>query len=140
MARLQFQVLYRQFLLRVVDVELLSAQGDPTKLLGQLAVVLITFSFVVSVPVLFMGIGGAQRMPPESAWTFEHFLIATTMVVAGLFSVLSWDSAFPDRRDVLILAPLPVRARTLFLAKLAALGAGLSLSMVALNGVSGLLY
>jgi hypothetical protein len=140
MERLQFQVLYRQFLLRVIDLELLSAQGDPTKLLGQFATVLLSFSFLVSVPVLFMGLGGARRVSPEAGWSFEHFLIATTMVVVGLFSVLSWDSAFPDRRDVLILAPLPVRARTLFLAKLAALGAGLSLSMVALNGVSGLLY
>jgi hypothetical protein len=140
MEKLQFRVLYRQFLLRVVDLELLSAQGDPTKLLGQFATVLLTFSAVVSIPWIFAGLGGVHRMSPESAWTLEHFLIATTMVVVGLFSVLSWDSAFPDRRDVLILAPLPVRARTLFLAKLAALGAGLSISMFALNGLTGLLY
>jgi len=30
----QFRVLYRVFLLRVVDLELMSADGDPTKLLG----------------------------------------------------------------------------------------------------------
>jgi hypothetical protein len=138
--KLQFRVLYRQFLLRVVDLELLSAQGDPTKLLGQFATVLLTVSSVVSIPLIFAGLGGVHRMSPEAAWIFEHFLIATTMVVVGLFSVLSWDSAFPDRRDVLILAPLPVRARTLFLAKLAALGAGLSIAMFALNGLSGLLY
>ena len=54
----------------------------------------------------------------------EHFLIATTMLVVGLFAVLSWDSTFPDRRDVLVLAPLPVRARTMFLAKVAAVGHG----------------
>jgi hypothetical protein len=140
MEKLQFQVLYRQFLLRVVDLELLSAQGDPTKLLGQFASVLLSFSFLVSLPVLLTGLGGGRRMPSQSSWMFEHFFVATTMLVVGLFSVLSWDSAFPDRRDVLVLAPLPVRARTLFLAKLAALGAGLSISVLALNGFIGLLY
>ena len=140
MEKIQFRVLYRQFLLRVVDLELLSANGDPTKLLGQLASVLLTFSFFVSLPVLLTGFGGARHMPTQSSWMFEHFFLATTMLVVGLFSVLSWDSAFPDRRDVLVLAPLPVRARTLFLAKLAALGAGLSISVFALNGFTGLLY
>ena len=44
-------------------------------------------------------------MPPLlqliGAWTAEYFLIATTMLVIGLFAVLSWESTFPDRRDVL---------------------------------------
>ena len=33
----QFRVLFREFRLRVIDLELLSADGDPTKLLGQFA-------------------------------------------------------------------------------------------------------
>ncbi len=68
----------------------------------------------------------------------EHSLIATTMLVVGLFAVLSWDSMFPDRRDVLVLAPLPVRARTLFLAKAAAVSTALALAVVALNVCTGL--
>src|SRR5260370_10176397 len=68
----------------------------------------------------------------------EHFLIATTMVVVSLFSVLCWDSIFPDKRDVLVLGALPIRAITLFRAKLAALIAALSLSVVSLNIFSGL--
>jgi hypothetical protein len=140
METFQFRVLYRQFLHRVVDLELLSPQGDPAKLLGQFATVLVTVSGLVSVPWIFMGLGAAHRVPSETIWVFEHFLIAMTMVVVGLFSVLSWDSAFPDRRDVLILGPLPLRPRTLFLAKLAAVGGGLSVAIVALNGLSGILY
>ena len=58
----------------------------------------------------------------------------------GLFAVLSWDSAFPDRRDVLVLGPLPVRTQTLFLAKLAAFGATLALPILALNAFAGLLW
>ena len=57
----------------------------------------------------------------------------TTMLTVGLFAVLSWDSLFPDRRDVLVLSPLPVRARTIFLAKVAAVGTALGLTVVALN-------
>ncbi len=39
--RLQFRTLYRVFLLRVVDLELLSADGDPTKLIGQFATIFV---------------------------------------------------------------------------------------------------
>jgi hypothetical protein len=70
----------------------------------------------------------------------EHLLIATTMAVVGLFSVLSWDSLVPDRRDVLVLAPLPIRTGTLFAAKLAAVAASLGLVIVSLNVLSGLIW
>ena len=66
-----------------------------------------------------LALAGGQPIPAFgliASWTVEHFLIATTMLVVGLFAVLSWNSTFPDRRDVLILSPLPVPARTLFLA------------------------
>ena len=39
------------------------------------------------------------------------------MLIVGIFSVLSWDLMFPGHRDVLVLAPLPIRAHTLLLAK-----------------------
>jgi hypothetical protein len=133
----QFRVLFREFRLRVIDLELLSTDGDPTKLLGQFAALLLGFSFLVSLPIILLGAG---RMPPEPTWTMEHFLIATTMVVVGLFAVLSWDSAFPDRRDVLVLGPLPVRTQTLFLAKLAAFAASLALPVLALNAFAGFLW
>ena len=41
---------------------------------------------------------------------------------------------------MLVLAPLPVRARTLFAAKLTATGAGLGIAVLSLNGISGLLW
>jgi hypothetical protein len=40
---------------------------------------------------------------------------------------------FPDRRDVLILSPLPIQARTLFLAKAAAVAAALGLTVGVVN-------
>ncbi len=139
MTRTQFRVLYREFLFRMVDLEILAARADMTKLLAQFAALLAAFSLMLS--------GGAVRylysQAPRSelligAWTMEHFLIATTMAVVGLFSVLSWDSTFPDRRDVLVLAPLPVRARTLFLAKVGALATALGVTVLAVNVFTGL--
>ena len=111
MRKLQFRVLYRQFLFRMVDLELISAQGDISKLLGQFAGLLVFFSSLLALGAMLFD----RRMPPlalqAALWKTEHFLISTTLLVVGLFAVLSWDSTFPDRRDVLVLAPLPVRPR-----------------------------
>ena len=58
MEKLQFRVLYREFLFRMVDLELLSADalGDSNKLLGQFASLLIFVSiFFLSLPALVVG-------------------------------------------------------------------------------------
>jgi hypothetical protein len=135
----QFRVLYRQFLFRMVDLELISSQGDMSKLLGQFAGLLVFFSFAMSFAALIFD---RSRLGPAklqaALWGMEHFLISTTMLVVGLFAVLSWDSTFPDRRDVLVLAPLPIRARTLFLAKVSAAASALGLTVLALHCLAGL--
>ncbi len=143
MTRLQFRVLYREFLWRLFDVELLSADalGDASKLLGRFAALIIMISLFLAAHAL--GFGGNEQ-PPElrlaMARKLEHFLIALTMVVVGLFAVLSWDSTFPDRRDVLILTPLPVRARMLFLAKASAMATALGLAVLLLHCAAGLIW
>ncbi len=71
---------------------------------------------------------------------FEHFFIETAMTCAGLVAVLNWEAAFPDRRDLLVLTPLPVRKSTLFLAKIAALFAAPALAVAALNSFSGVAW
>lgn len=132
----QFLALYRSFLFRVVDLELLSAGADPIRLLGQLAALLAGVSYLFTFWVVFT----PARFSKEFLWTMEHLLTATTMVVVGLFSVLNWDSIFPNKHDVLILAPLPVRTSTLFRAKLSSLITALGLSVLAVNIFSGLLW
>ena len=147
MKNLQFRVLYREFLFRIVDLELLSAhaEGDSRTLLGQFASLLVFFSVILA---LGAGLWAANvrdsRLPPLihiiGAWAVEHFLIATTMLAVGVFAVLSWESTFPDRRDVLVLGPLPVRSRTLFLAKVAAVGSALGLTLAALHVAAGIAW
>jgi hypothetical protein len=140
MTKLQFRVLYREFLFRMVDREVLSAhESDANRLLGRFATILILLSVPFTVLALTIENG---HMPHEavliSAWGTEHSLIATTMLVVGVFAVLSWDSTFPDRRDVLVLGPLPVRASTMFLAKVASLAVALSLAVITFNAGPGL--
>jgi len=132
MKNLQFRVLYRVFMLRVVDFELLSADGDPTKLIGQFASIFTTISFFCTVPVPFFLVG-RRPIPVELAFSREHFFIETTMTIAGLIAALIWDSAFPDRRDVLVLGPLPLRSSTLFISKIAAFFAAPALAMISFN-------
>jgi hypothetical protein len=140
MTNLQFRVLYREFLFRMVDLELLSAsaQGDISKLLGRFAGLLVFLSALFGFSAILLD----THMPPDKLLmelrSMEHFLISTTMLVVGLFAVLSWDSMFPDRRDVLVLVPLPIQGRTLLLAKVAAVAASLSLTVAALHVVAGL--
>jgi len=134
-AKTQFQALYRVFLLRVVDLELLSADADTTRMLGQFAAIFAAVSFALTAPLIIVG-----GLPKEALWTVEHFLFALTMVVVGLFAVLSWESIFPTRLDLFVLGPLPVRPRLILSAKLAALTAALAISAVALNVFTGLIW
>ena len=138
MNKQQFRILYREFLFRIVDLEVLAPQGEVSKLLGQFAALLIFVSLWLSAVALMMSAG---RKNPGSgllmAWVAGHFLIATTMLAVGLFAVMSWDSTFPDRRDVLVLFPLPIRARTLLLAKIAAVATALGITVLSLNVFTG---
>ena len=119
-----FKRLYHVFLYRVVDTELLSAGSDTSKLLGQLAVMPILVGVAFGFSALGLGQPGrSYQNMLISAWGLEHALIATTMLLTGLFTVLSWESTFPDLRDIMVLGPLPVESSSLFFAKLAALGA-----------------
>ena len=57
MTKLQFPVLYREFLFRLIDREVLSvsAHGDASKLLGRLAAVLVLMSLPFLLTVSSVG-------------------------------------------------------------------------------------
>jgi hypothetical protein len=137
----QFRILYRQFAFRIVDLELLSSLGDTSKLLGQSVAFLSALSFMFAWASLRLLDGSmTEQASLMAAWSGIHSLISTTMTVVGLVTVLFWDSTFPDRRDLLILAPLPVRKRDLLLAKLAALGSVIGLAIISTNVFASLTY
>jgi hypothetical protein len=133
---LQFRVLFRQFLLRVIDLESLSIEADIPRFLGQFAGVLIFFSLAQAIAALWMSGIGSPLTPAARlalAWNREQSLISLMMLVVGLITVASWDNTFPDRRDVMVLSPLPVRPVMILVAKVTASAAVLGLSILALN-------
>lgn len=134
----QFRILYGQFLFRIVDLELLSPQGDITKLLGQLATGLVIAGILLSLGVFRFG-----NLPYEDAlvqaWGLEHTLISTSMLVAGILAVLSWDTTFPSLEDTMVLGPLPVQGYVVFAARVCATAAALGVAVVAVNAPSGAL-
>jgi len=120
---LEFRVLYAQFLARVVDLEALSIEADISRFIGQFAGVLILIDAFRTLGLLFF----AQPMLVEQSF------LSGTMLTAGLVAVATWDNIFPDRRDAMVLGPLPVKPRTILAAKLAASGSLLGIGVLALN-------
>ena len=64
-------------------------------------------------------------------WPHKLLFIIMAMVGTAAVSLVIWENVFPDRRDAFILGPLPLRTRTMVMARLGAL-AGL-MAMIALG-------
>src|SRR5579863_9570139 len=131
----QFVVLYRLFLARMIDLEILSAGGDVRDLVIRFVSVLAAFSLVLTyliAPRYFTSTLPRASLQ-YSLWNDTEFLISTSIAVAGLLAVLAWNAVFPDRRDCLILGPLPVSTPIIIFAKLAAMATALGVSLMAVN-------
>lgn len=105
----QFVILYRDFLTRILDLELLSSRGEIQRLLAQFAAGLAAFSFVSTLILIPRYLFSTLPWEHLRSLTLldQDFFIATTMAIAGLFTVLAWNAILPDRRDCLILGLLP---------------------------------
>ena len=127
---LQYRVLYRQFFLRVIDLEALSIEADIPRFLGQFTGVLMMISMAQGLGTLWF------PPPPELWWHVEQAAVSRMMLVIGLVAVLTWDNTFPDRRDATILGPLPVKPGTILAAKISASATLLGVGILALNFAS----
>jgi hypothetical protein len=67
-------------------------------------------------------------------------LTVYSMVTIGLVAVSVWDALTFDRADALVLGPLPLRGRTIVLAKLVALGGLLLGASAVVNLVNGVIF
>ena len=70
----------------------------------------------------------------------KYFFIVLSMVITGLVVVIKWDKILPGPQDYTNLAPLPLRARTIFFANLAAIVVLASVFALDVNAVSAILF
>ncbi|WP_158820393.1 hypothetical protein [Granulicella sp. S156] len=137
----RLRVLYRQFAFRIFELDSLSSKADVTKLLGQLSSVILMFSLIM----MFAGFSfGGEKMASQLkqvfCWTMEYHLLSGTLLISGLCTLLGWDALLPDRKDVFVLGPLPIKPTTLCLAKTGASCSIVLISAFVLNCASGLIW
>jgi hypothetical protein len=134
-----FGALVAHFIFRFFDTDSPSEESVPRNRLIQSLALL----FVATPLLMVFVVRGEQSIHMQLGtfdaawwWTGIHFtLVCFEMSVMGLVMTLKWDSLFPDRRDYLILTPLPVSTKRMFLAKVVAVGIILLLFATAANAV-----
>lgn len=70
----------------------------------------------------------------------QYFFLTFSMAITGIVTVLKWDNIFPDRRDYMNLAPLPIATRQIFLANVTAIVLIAVAFAVDVNAVSSLFF
>ena len=123
----QYRFLVKHFFRRFFDLESIAPPHVETNVL------LVKILFLLAVPgtlaSLFLEPKYVRLMfqpfwePDLAKLDDKCFFISMSMILLGFIAAFEWDTLFPDRKDYLILTPLPIATRTIFLAKIAALAA-----------------
>ena len=117
-----FMVLVRHFFGRFFDNEIVAQEGDMrTDVVQALGFVAVPGMFAA---FAMLPTGVRFDQPFAHGWeviTDYYFFVLYSMTVMGFVMVFEWDSLFPDRKDYIILTPLPLGESAIFLAKVGAL-------------------
>ncbi len=110
----QFSVLTRHFFHRFFQNDIVDFEDQmKEKVIGGMA-----FLAILGVQIANTILLKYPFMDEEGpSWVDKCYFFWVFMLLLGFITVVEWDVIFPDRRDYLNLMPLPVRLRTLFLAK-----------------------
>ena len=122
----QFTTLVRHFFGRFFDNEFVAKNSDMQVTVVKLLALLSSPGMIL--PCLrYTAYLDLARSPDAvrnpMLWSDRTLYFSFSMLVMGAVTVLEWDTLFPDRRDYGTLMVLPIRARTIFLAKVGALTA-----------------
>jgi hypothetical protein len=130
------KVLFREFVAQFFVSESVTSDHQlRTAAIGVMAF-LITPGFLrsmqLSIPFEFLWFRSPQLIEPFIRLNASLF-ITYGIVAMGVIAAFTWDALGFDRRDAMVLGPLPVRGSTVITAKLAALGALLLAGAAAVN-------
>jgi hypothetical protein len=75
-------------------------------------------------------------VPMTGLWQDRCYFLTLFMLLLAFAVLLEWDVLFPDRRDFANLLPLPLKPRTIFLAKFSSLLGFVLIYTLAVNGLA----
>lgn len=141
-----FAILWRAFLEQFVANESVTSDLQMRRAIIGVFTFLITpglFLMMKTMPdyELMLMVAKARDMPELIETRLAQLavlFVSYSMVTTGLLTVFIWDTLVFDKRDSMVLGPLPVPGKTIVAAKLAALATFLMGSTVAVNLISGL--
>src|ERR1700761_1249434 len=137
--QLRGRALHEHFFRRFFDNDTLSSGGDTTTSVVRA----LCFCAVPGLMVAFWLLPAYGSYAGRDTWARaadRYFFVLFSFVVMGIVTTLEWEMLFPDRADFLILLPLPLRARELFVAKGRALLTMLAVFLAATNIFSLILF
>ena len=137
------RLLMRVFLRRLIDNDLISPHADRHESLAVLCAMVVSVAVFVTFFVSTNYLAAFIQLPGPTALSAlpDRFLfISASMAVSALAALMVWDALALEARDAAILGPLPIPARTIIRAKLAAVLVFGAVLAVALNAVPSVLY
>jgi hypothetical protein len=136
--------LTQHFFKRFFDSELISKDAEVhlgvLHILALLAVPAIFYTFYQGNTYDFIYWNFSQRVYDAVCTIDQCRYVMFSMITIGVVTVVEWDRLFPDGRDYAILMPLPLKLKTIFSAKIAALALFLGLFVLAVAGFPTVFY
>jgi hypothetical protein len=131
------------FLRRLIDHDAISPHADRHESLAVLCALVASLAVFVTFFVSTGYLSAFIQLPGPTALSAlsDRFLfIAASIAVSALATLMVWDRLALEPRDAAVLGPLPISARTITRAKLAAAVVFGTVFTIALNAVPSVLY
>jgi hypothetical protein len=137
------RVVMRLFLRRLIDNDVMSPHADRHESLAVLCALVLSLAVLVTFFVSTEYLAAFIQLPGPtalSALSDRFLLISASIAVSALATLMVWDALALEPRDAAILGPLPIPARTITRAKLAAALVFGTVFTIALNAAPSVLY